>query len=168
MQSLNKLIERQTPRQMSLNSTCIQLHFRDHAEQNRRKLLFQNRSRTTRRCYYMREKSKHQNFSMASLEKRSLLWTYMYLDKTRQHACNNRRTLCLANCDICNGSPVTEWVRSLIPTLLIIRSPPLWPLWVRAPHWSHVGQAKFCLRVCQVVFLGYYLFAPPTDWLVSI
>ena len=35
MQSLNKLIERQTPRQMSLNSTCIQLHFRDHAEQNR-------------------------------------------------------------------------------------------------------------------------------------
>ena len=44
MQSLNKLIERQTPRQMSLNSTCIQLHFRDHAEQNRTKLLFQNRS----------------------------------------------------------------------------------------------------------------------------
>ena len=26
----------------------------------------------------------------------------------------------------------------------------------------------FCLRVCQVVFLGYSHFAPPTDWLVSI
>ena len=29
----------------------------------------------------------------------------MYLDKTRQQACNNRRTLCSANYDICNGSP---------------------------------------------------------------
>ena len=69
MQSLNKLIERQTPRQVSLNSTCIQLHFRNHAVQNRTKLLFQNRSRTTRRWYYKREKSKHQNFSMARFEK---------------------------------------------------------------------------------------------------
>ena len=34
---------------------------------------------------------------------------------------------------------------------------------VRAPHWPHVRQAKFCLRVCQVVFLGFH---PPTDWSV--
>ena len=27
-------------------------------------------------------------------------------------------------------------------------------MWVRAPLWPHVRQAKFCLRVCQVVFLG--------------
>ena len=30
----------------------------------------------------------------------------------------------------------------------------LYLVWVRAPHWPHVRQAKFCLRVCQVVFLG--------------
>ena len=52
---------------MSLNSTCIQLQFRDHAAQNRTKLLFQNR--TTRRWYFMREKLKNQNFSMATFEK---------------------------------------------------------------------------------------------------
>ena len=37
MQSLNKLIERQTPRPMSLNSTCIQLHLeimQNRTEQN--------------------------------------------------------------------------------------------------------------------------------------
>ena len=39
---------------------------------------------------------------------------------------------------------------------------------IRAPHRPHVRQAKFCLRVCQVVFPGYSHFAPPTDWLVSI
>ena len=30
---------------------------------------------------------------------------------------------------------------------------PLCLVWVRAPLWPHVIQAKFCLRVCQVVFL---------------
>ena len=30
-------------------------------------------------------------------------------------------------------------------------------------HTVHVRQAKFCLRVCQVVFLG----GSPTDWPVS-
>ena len=71
MQSMNKLIERQTPRQMSLNSTCIQLHFILEIMQNRteQSFLFQNRSRTTRRWYYMGEKSKHQNFSKTTSEK---------------------------------------------------------------------------------------------------
>ena len=32
--------------------------------------IFQNCVRTTRRWYYMREKSKHQNFSMARFEKK--------------------------------------------------------------------------------------------------
>ena len=35
-----QLKERQTPRQMSLKSSCIQLHFRDHAEQNRTNFYF--------------------------------------------------------------------------------------------------------------------------------
>ena len=39
---------------------------------------------------------------------------------------------------------------------------PLCLVWVRAPLWPHVRQAKFCLRVCQVVFLGVLpLLAPP-------
>ena len=33
-------------------------------------------------------------------------------------------------------------------------------VWVRAPLWPHVRQAKFCLRVCQVVFLGVLPFSP--------
>ena len=37
---------------------------------------------------------------------------------------------------------------------------PLCLVWVRAPHWPHVRQAKFCLRVCHVVFLGVLLFSP--------
>ena len=39
--------------------------------------------------------------------------------------------------------------------------------WVRSQN-KVVRQAKFCLRVCQVVFPGYSRFAAPTDWLVSI
>ena len=37
---------------------------------------------------------------------------------------------------------------------------PLCLVWVRAPLWAHVRQAKFCLRVCQVVFLGVLPFSP--------
>ena len=81
MQSLNKLIELQTPRQMSLNSNCIQLHFRDHAEQNRTNFYFKialgqlvggiicEKSRNIRILAWQESK------------KISLLWTYMYLDK---------------------------------------------------------------------------------------
>ena len=43
----------------------------------------------------------------------------------------------------------------------------LWLVWVRAPHGSHVGQVKFCLRVCQVVFPGFSRFAP-TYWLARL
>ena len=63
---------------------------------------------------------------------------------------------------------VAEWVRSLYFSALnhsIIS--PLCLVWVRAPHWPHLRQAKYFLRVCQVVFPGYSRFAPPTDWLVS-
>ena len=34
------------------------------------------------------------------------------------------------------------------------------PVWVRAPLWPHVRQAKLCLRVCQVVFLGVLPLSP--------
>ena len=64
---------------------------------------------------------------------------------------------------------MAEWVRSLYFSALnhsIIS--PLCLVLVRAPHWPHVRQAKFCLQVCQVVFPGYSRFAPPTHWLVSI
>ena len=37
---------------------------------------------------------------------------------------------------------------------------PLCLVWLRAPLWPHVRQAKFCLRVCQVVFLGVLPFSP--------
>ena len=102
---------------MSLNSTCVQLHFRDHAEQNRTILLFQNRSRTTRRWYYIGEKSKHQNLNMTRFEK--------YLYKTRQQACNNRRTYPSTHWSqpTVMAAPTTEWEGSLISMLLIIRSP---------------------------------------------
>ena len=33
-------------------------------------------------------------------------------------------------------------------------------MWVRAPLWPHVRRAKFCLQVCQVVFLGVLPFSP--------
>ena len=33
-------------------------------------------------------------------------------------------------------------------------------VWVRAPQWPHVRQAKFCLRECQVVCLGVLPFSP--------
>ena len=36
---------------------------------------------------------------------------------------------------------------------------PLCLVWVRAPLWPHVRQAKFCLRVCQVFFLGVLPFS---------
>ena len=67
------------------------------------------------------------------------------------------------------AAPVAEWVRSLYFSALnhsIIS--PLCLVKVRVPHWPHVGQDKFCLRVSQVVLPGYSRFAPPIDWLVSM
>ena len=62
------------------------------------------------------------------------------------------------------AAPVAEWLRSLTSVLLIIRSSHHCGFAPRTGHESHVGQAKFCLRVCQVVFiLGTPVFAPPTD-----
>ena len=67
------------------------------------------------------------------------------------------------------AAPVAEWVRSLYFSALNLSIiSPLCLVKVRAPHWPHVRQAKFCLRVCQVVFPGYSRFASPTDWLVSM
>ena len=54
--------------------------------------------------------------------------------------------------------PVAERLRALFLNHSIIS--PLWLVWVRAPLWPHVRQAKFCLRVCQVVFLGVLPFSP--------
>ena len=62
------------------------------------------------------------------------------------------------------AAPVAEWLRSLTSVLLIIRSSHRCGFAPHSGHESHVGQAKFCLRVCQVVFSpGTPVFAPPTD-----
>ena len=37
---------------------------------------------------------------------------------------------------------------------------PLCLVWVRAPLWPLVRQAKFCLRVCNAVFLGVLRLSP--------
>ena len=55
-------------------------------------------------------------------------------------------------------APVAERLRAL--SLNHSNISPLCPVWVRAPHWPHVRQAKFCLRVCQVFFLGVLPFSP--------
>ena len=56
------------------------------------------------------------------------------------------------------AAPVAERLRELFLNHLIIS--PLCLVWVRAPLWPHVGQAKFCLRVCQVFFLGVLKLKP--------
>ena len=62
--------------------------------------------------------------------------------------------------------PVAERLRALFLNHSIIS--PLCLVWVRALRLPHVRQAKSCLQVCQVVFLGGSpIFAPPTDWPVS-
>ena len=63
------------------------------------------------------------------------------------------------------AAPVAEWLRSLTSVLLIIRSSHRCGFAPRSGHESHVGQAKFCLRVCQVVFPRVLRFSPhlPVD-----
>ena len=56
------------------------------------------------------------------------------------------------------AAPVAERFRALFLNHSIIS--PLCLVWVRAPLWPHVRQAKFCLRVCQVVFFGVLPFSP--------
>ena len=56
------------------------------------------------------------------------------------------------------AAPVAEQLRALFLNHSIIS--PLCLVWVRAPHCPHVRQAKFCLRVCYVVFLGVLPFSP--------
>ena len=58
------------------------------------------------------------------------------------------------------AAPVAEWLRSLTSVLLIIRSSHRCGFAPRSGHESHVGQAKFCLRVCQVVFPRVLRFSP--------
>ena len=53
---------------------------------------------------------------------------------------------------------VAERLRALFLNHSIIS--PLCLVWVRAPLWPHVRQAKFCLQVYQVVFLGVLPFSP--------
>ena len=58
------------------------------------------------------------------------------------------------------AAPVAERLRALSLNHSIIS--PLCLVWVRAPLWPHVRQAKFCLRVCQVVlpFSPHLLIGP--------
>ena len=56
------------------------------------------------------------------------------------------------------STPVAERLRALFLNHSIIS--PLCLVWVRAPLWPHVRQAKFCLLMCQVVFLGVLTFSP--------
>ena len=58
------------------------------------------------------------------------------------------------------AAPVAEWLRSLTSVLLIIRSSHCCGFTPRSGRESHVGQAKFCLRVCQVVFHRVLRFSP--------
>ena len=58
----------------------------------------------------------------------------------------------------CTAAPVAEQLRTLFLNHSIISL--LCLVWVQAPHWPHVRQAKICLRVCQVVFLGVLPFSP--------
>ena len=66
------------------------------------------------------------------------------------------------------GGPHGRVVKSAYMPLgcLTIRSSHhcVYQMWVRAPQGAHVRQAKFCLRVCQVVFLGVSRFCP-TYWI---
>ena len=56
------------------------------------------------------------------------------------------------------ASPAAEQLRVLFHNHLIIS--PLCLVWVQDPQWPHVRQAKFCLRVCQPIFLGVLPFSP--------
>ena len=47
------------------------------------------------------------------------------------------------------------------PLCLVLVRAPHWSHVRQAKFWSHVRQAKFCLRVCQVVFLGFSRFRLP-------
>ena len=74
-------------------------------------------------------------------------------------------SLCSYNSNIFNlllsitmAAPVAERLRALFLNHSIIS--PLCLVWVRALLWPQVRQAKFCLRVCQVVFLGDVPFSP--------
>ena len=62
--------------------------------------------------------------------------------------------------DLCKVAPVAEWLRSLTSVLLIIRSSHRCGFAPGSGRESHVGQAKFCLRVCQVVFPRVLRFSP--------
>ena len=56
------------------------------------------------------------------------------------------------------AAPMAERLRALLLNHSIIS--PLCLVWVRAPLWPHMRDAKFCLRVCQVVFhVGSPVFA---------
>ena len=69
----------------------------------------------------------------------------------------NQNSLCILHL---SAAPVAEWLRSLTSVLLIIRSSHRCGFAPRSGHESHVGQAKFCLRVCQVVFPRVLRFSP--------
>ena len=58
------------------------------------------------------------------------------------------------------AAPVAEWLRSLTSVLLIIRSSYRCGFAPRSGQNSHVGQAKFCLRVCQVFCPRVLRFSP--------
>ena len=65
-----------------------------------------------------------------------------------------------SGCKTQEAAPVAERLRSLTSVLLIIRSSHRCGFAPRTGHESHVGQAKFCLRVCQVVFPRVFQFSP--------
>ena len=56
------------------------------------------------------------------------------------------------------AAPVDEWLSALTSVLSIIRSSHRCGFAPHSGRGSHVRQAKFCLRVCQVVFRGVSRF----------
>ena len=74
--------------------------------------------------------------------------------------CTDGRSMVKTNNEAAPVAEWAEWLRSLTSVLLIIRSSHRCGFAPRSGRESHVGQAKFCLRVCQVVFPRVLRFSP--------
>ena len=80
--------------------------------------------------------------SASSLSSRSFLFIFLEKEKGKYTPLNIISLI---------HSPLGRACHSIISPLCLV--------WVRAPLWPR-RQAKFCFRVCQVVFLGVLPFSP--------
>ena len=68
--------------------------------------------------------------------------------------CRLSDIVCITTHNIASSGPRGQGLRTLFLNHSIIS--PLCLVWVRAPLSPYVRQAKFCLRVCQVVFSRFF------------